>query len=180
MPQYEFQYIPIDQLLPNPLRPRFKMDHEKLLKLADSIRQYGLFQPLLVGKTAAGLQIVAGERRWRAAKAAGLTEIPAMIFEASLVDLTLLFLEENLQRESVNLLEQATAMQNLLQKDLFKLDSLANRLKVDEEEINQVLETLSLPEKIKDFYLDGKISNQELIDLTKEEDPLVMLHKTNP
>ena len=179
MPQYEFQYIPVDNLLPNPHRPRFKVDQQALLKLADSIRQYGVFQPILVGKTTAGLQIVAGERRWRAAKVAGIKELPALVFDASSVDLIIYFLEENLQREEINLLEQAVAIQKLTAKDIFTIPAMAKRLKIDEDRLREILAINTLPEKVKDAYLEGKISNDGLIEMTRGVDPLVAAHQTN-
>ncbi len=177
MPQFEYKQIPIDQLSPNPLRPRNQLDREKLLRLADSIRQYGLFTPLLVGRTAAGLQIIAGERRWRAAKIAGLTSVPAMVVDASSIELILLFLEENLQREPINLIEQANALQRLLSRDGFTLISLANRFKLPEEELQTILNVLELPEKVKESYLRGEITDRELIEFTKDNDPLTAIHK---
>lgn len=176
VPNYEFRYVDVDELLPNPHRPRFKVDRSELLKLADSIRQYGLFQPILVGKTAAGLQVIAGERRWRAAKLAGLKTIPIMLIEASSVDLILFFLEENLQRQSVNLLEQAEAIKKLCAKSGFTMGSVAKRLKIDEQILEQIAATADLPEKVKNAYLDDKLTNEELLEILKTQDPLEAIH----
>ncbi|MCA9392332.1 ParB/RepB/Spo0J family partition protein [candidate division WWE3 bacterium] len=178
MPDYSFAYVKIDSLLPNPLKPRSHIDRDSLMLLVESIRQYGLFTPLLVGKTNAGLQIIAGERRWRAAKIAGLDEVPTMQVDATPLELVLLFLEENLQREQVNLIELASAMRMLLKRDGFTLKVLGSRLKMTEDKIDDVLQVLELPSQVQEDYLAGAISDERLLELTKVEDPIVLMQKS--
>jgi ParB family chromosome partitioning protein len=178
MLEFKLQVLPINKLISNPFRPRFKIDQTELLKLTDSIRQYGVLTPILVGKTAAGFQIIAGERRWRAAKLAGLTEIPASVCEATVVELILLFLEENLNRVSINLLEQSAAIKRLMERGQFTKKAIVKRLKIDDEHLENILACDELPEKIKVKYLKGELTDERLIELTKE-DPLLVIHKAN-
>ncbi|NTV31453.1 ParB/RepB/Spo0J family partition protein, partial [candidate division WWE3 bacterium] len=93
MIRFEFRNLDISSILPNPFRPRFDINRQELINLADSIRQYGIIEPIIVVKSSAGYQILSGERRWKAAKLAGLTEIPAMIGEIGKTDAEIIFLE---------------------------------------------------------------------------------------
>ena len=175
MIKYEFEYIEIDKLSPNPLKLRLHLDKEAIMHLAESIGQYGVFSPILVGKTAAGLQIIAGERRWRAAKIAGLNKIPAMIVDASALELLLLFIEENLQRENINFIELAICINKLLQRPGITKKMISSRIKISEEKIEEILKVLNLPNSIQDAYVSKKLSDKELSEILRKN-PVVAIH----
>lgn len=178
MPKYAVEFLEVDSLMPNPLNTRYKSDHNKLLKLADSIKQYGVFHPLLVGDTTAGLQIISGVRRWKAAKIAGLTKLPAVVVKVNTKELLLLFMEENLQRENLSLFEQAHAIDALTGEKNMTIDSVATRLQLSHHEIKQLLSLLSLPENVRDAYEDGQLTQEELFDLAQHQDALVRIHRS--
>lgn len=171
-----FQLLPIDSLSPNPLRPRGTIPRKSLLELADSIRKYGILVPLLVGKTPAGTQIIAGERRWRAAKIAGLTEVPAIVKEVDQKEMALLSLTENMQREPLNLLEQAATIKRLQDEFALELQEIGERMGLPVEELKVRLKVLTVPDKVKKSYTDGEISDKELLKLMEIEDPVEMVY----
>jgi len=105
-------YLEIDQIQPNPLQPRGLISAESLTELANSIREHGVLEPLVVAHTPAGYQIIAGERRWRASKLAGLTTIPVVVKETSPKGMLEMALVENVQREDLNALERAKHFKN--------------------------------------------------------------------
>lgn len=178
MKRFEFSILPINQILPNPRRVRYHISQKGLLELADSIREYGLLQPLIVGRTPAGLQLIAGERRYRAAKIAGLTEVPAMVGDAASIDLLLIYLEENYRRIPLTLLEQAKLVQNLKDNHSISGEIVARRLDVTEEYLQSLENLLKLPLIIHDAYLKGELTDQQLLQLTKEADPLHAFYQT--
>jgi ParB family chromosome partitioning protein len=171
--------IPMSQLAPNPSQPRKDFDQEALYDLADSIRIQGLLQPILVRplpgelpeQTTARYEIVAGERRWRAAKLAGLTELPALIKELSEAQAVALALIENLQREDLNPMEEAAGLQRL--KDEFGLsqDDLAKQLGKSRSAVANSLRLLTLSENAQKNLRDGKISPGHARALLAFEDP---------
>ncbi len=176
MVKYEYKELDIDSLLPNPLRTKSQPTKESILKLADSIRQYGLFTPLLVGDTPAGYQIIAGDRRFRAAKVAGLSKIPAMVVKASSLELMILFWEENMHHEHMNLIEQAKLVKQLLSREGITKKFVSSRLAIPEERIDLLLELLDLPSGVQDKYLSGEIQDSELISAVNEGDVVSLLH----
>jgi len=171
----DFQLLPIDSLSPNPLRPRGTIPRKSLLELADSIRKYGILVPLLVGKTPVGRQIIAGERRWRAAKIAGLREVPTIIIEVDQKEMALLALTENMQREPLNLLEQAATIKRLREEFNLDLQEIGERMGLPVEELKMRLRLLEVPDKVKKVYTDGKLSDKELFELCKIKDPMEMV-----
>ena len=107
------QILAIEVLQPNPFQPRNKISREEILELADSIKQYGVLEPLIVAQTPAGFQIIAVERRWRAAREAGLTEVPALVKKTTPKEMLEMALIENVQRADLGPLERAQAFQQL-------------------------------------------------------------------
>src|SRR3990167_8176679 len=110
----QVEMIPVDQLQPNPLQPRGVITPESLVDLIDSIKEHGVLEPLVVAKTPAGYQIIAGERRWRASKYAGLTHVPSVIKETSPRGMLELAIIENVQRVDLNALDRARGFQRLM------------------------------------------------------------------
>lgn len=120
--------LPVDALQPNPMQPRRVFSEEHLLELADSVRQHGILQPLTVRQTRWGWELIAGERRLRAAKLAGLTQVPCLAIEADDRESALLALVENLQRQDLHYLEEANAMAAFLKKTGLSQEEVAARL----------------------------------------------------
>jgi len=173
-PVAEFQYIPLDNLSPNPLRPRSSVRHESLLRLAESIRQWGVLVPLMVAKTPAGYQIISGERRAKAAKIAGLRTIPCLVMEIDPLDLPVLFLVEHLEKENLSLLDMAGALDKILKESKMDLLDLSKKIALDQQKILDLIKVLDLPDKIKKLYLAGKIGQRVLIKLAKDPNPLAI------
>jgi len=146
-----FEYIPIDSLHPMENQPRKHFDQESLEELAQSIRTYGIIEPLIVYKSDDNkICIIAGERRWRAAKLAGLSEVPCLfrdLHDHSQLELALI---ENIQREDLSTLDEAVSMQQLLVEHDYTHEVLAKRLGKNRTTITHAIRILSLPEKIKD------------------------------
>jgi len=148
------------------------------MELADSIREYGLLQPIIVGNTPAGLQLIAGERRLKAAKIAGLVEIPAMVGDASSADLLLIYLEENYRRSSLSLLEQAKLITSLISSHNIEDKVVARRMGVTVEQVVKLKRILHLPIIIHDAYIKGDITDQQLLNITEATDPLEAFYQT--
>ena len=174
---YEFKQVPTDSLLPNPFRPRFEHNRASLLALSDSLRTYGMLQPLLVAKTSAGLQIISGERRWKAAKLAGLPTVPVSIFEISTIEMVLLYIEESRHTQPLNLLEQASLLKRILAKGSISAEDLSHRLGLAEADLNKIIDVMSLPQKIKERYLNGDFTDEQLLEFEKETDHLTAVYK---
>jgi len=150
--------LPIDEVKPNRYQPRRALDEERLSELTESIRQHGVVQPILVRPVEDGFELVAGERRWRAAQLAGLREIPAVVREYDDAESMEIALVENLQREDLNPLEEADAFRRLI--DEFKLtqDEVARKVGRSRPAIANSLRLLNLPEEIKADVSRGTIS----------------------
>jgi ParB family transcriptional regulator, chromosome partitioning protein len=140
--------LPIDAIAPNPKQPRKDFDDKALQDLSASMTQSGILQPVVVRRVGDGYQLVVGERRWRAAKLAGLTRIPAVIREASDAQTLELALVENLLREDLNPMEEAEAYQRLLAEFGWTQEELARRVQRDRSSIANCLRLLKLPEQI--------------------------------
>lgn len=162
-------YLGIEKIQANPNQPRQIFDKEFLKELADSIKKNGLIQPVIVKKTGSKHQIVAGERRWRAAMQAGLKEIPVRILNSDNVFLPLV---ENLQREDLNPLELAVACKKLLQEQKLTQKQLADQLGIARPTLANYLRILSLPEEVQDLILKGKLSLALAKILLQEKDHL--------
>lgn len=149
----------INEIEPNRDQPRKTFDDKALSELADSIAQHGVIQPLLVRPIQDGYQLVAGERRWRAARLAGLTEVPVVIKELSDSETMEIALIENLQREDLNPIEEAEGLQLLIDTYGLTQDECAKRVGKSRPAITNSLRLLNLPEKLSELVRDGMISS---------------------
>ncbi|OUO17872.1 ParB/RepB/Spo0J family partition protein [Flavonifractor sp. An4] len=151
--------LPISQVEPGLKQPRKRFDEESLQDLADSIRTHGVIQPLTVRRLASGYyQIIAGERRWRAAKLAGLTEIPAVIIEADDRKVMELGLIENLQREDLNPVEEANGYKVLMDEYGLTQEEVAQRVGKSRPAVANALRLLALPDPVHQLLEEGKLS----------------------
>ena len=154
----EIMEIDIDTLQPNPLQPRGQIIPDSLVELAESIREHGILEPLVIAKTPAGYQIVAGERRWRASKLAGLTRVPCVVKETSPQGMLEMALVENVQREDLNPLERAQAYQRLIGEFGLTATDVGQRVGKSGPYVSNSLRLLMLPDALKDGLLSGTIA----------------------
>ncbi len=152
------RFIPLARIEPNPLQPRSSIDPASLTGLVDSLRTSGLLQPIIVRRHNDGFQIIAGERRWRAAKQAGLSTIPAMVREATEQDMIEIALIENIQRSDLNPLDRAAAYAAYMSRLSLTQDQASHRLGQDRATIANYVRLLDLDKEVRDFLLSGKIS----------------------
>ena len=151
--------IPLDQIVPNPYQPREDFDPEALQELAGSIRTLGIIQPLTLRQTGpSSYQIISGERRYRAAKAAGLTEVPAYIRQADDAAMLEMAIVENIQREDLDPVETALSFQRLIDECNLTQEAMALRVGKKRTTITNYLRLLRLPDKVQKALKDGKIS----------------------
>lgn len=150
--------LKINEIEPNRDQPRKTFDQKALSELADSILEHGIIQPLLVRPVQDGYQLVAGERRWRAARLAGLTEVPVVVKELTDSETMEIALIENLQREDLNPIEEAEGLQLLIDTYGLTQDECAKRVGKSRPAITNSLRLLNLPEKLSELVKDGMIS----------------------
>lgn len=150
--------LPIDSITPNPQQPRKDFDDKALRELSASLRQSGVLQPVVVRRVGDGYQLIVGERRWRAAKLAGITRIPAVIREASDAQSLELALVENLLREDLNPMEEAEAYQRLLAEFGWTQEELGQRVARDRSSVANCLRLLKLPELIQADLRAGRLT----------------------
>lgn len=151
--------LPLSEIVPNKDQPRKTFDEAALDELADSIRQHGILQPLLVRPIATGgYQLVAGERRWRASKRAGLKEVPVVVKELSDTETMEIAIIENLQREDLNPIEEAEGLQALIDKCGFTQEQVAVSVGKSRPAIANSLRLLKLPPEVRDMAKNGEIS----------------------
>lgn len=150
--------LPVDSLTPNPLQPRKRFAPDTLDELAASIRSTGVLQPLVVRRRGDRYEILVGERRWRAARQAGLARVPALVREASDAEALQLALVENLLREDLNPLEEAEAYQRLMAELGWVQEDLARRIGKDRSSVANVLRLLRLPEVIQEDLRTGRLT----------------------
>lgn len=150
--------LEVDSLQANPLQPRGLITPESLAELIESIKEHGVLEPLVVAKTPAGYQIIAGERRWRAAKLAGLKTVPVIIKETSPRGMLEMALVENVQREDLNPLERAQAFVRLMKEFGLTNKEISQRISKSPPYISNSIKLLSLPDALKDGLLSGLIS----------------------
>lgn len=168
----DIQNIPINEIRSNPFQPRRVFDQDKLLELSESIKEHGLFQPIIVKKSIKGYELVAGERRTKAAKLAGFTEIPAIVKDYTDEEMMEVALLENIQREDLNPIEEAEAYDNIIKKSALTQEQLAKKVSKSRSYITNVLGLVSLPEEVKKLVSEGKISMAHAKILSKMEDPV--------
>ena len=175
------QSIPIKDIRANPYQPRKQFDEASLNELADSIRENGVFQPILVrkSKTLKGYELVAGERRLRASKLAGKKDIPAIIVDFSEAQMMEISLLENIQRKDLTPIEQATAYDQLIKKLNYTQDELAKRLGKSRTNITNLLRLLNLPNEVQKLVNTNKLSYGQARTLLAldDEDEMVALAK---
>ena len=153
------QTLKLNLIEPNSEQPRKNFDEESLQELADSIRQYGILQPLIVQKKGNHYEIIAGERRWRAAKLAGITDVPVLIREYDKQQTLEIALIENVQRADLNPIEEAQAFQQLIQEFHLTQEEIANRVSKNRATITNSMRLLKLDVRVQDMLADGKISS---------------------
>ena len=154
----EIKEVPLDELRANPYQPRKNFDLESLSELANSIKEHGVFQPIIVKKSIKGYEIVAGERRVRASRMAGKETIPAIVKDFTDDQMLEIAILENLQREDLNAIEEAEAYQSLMKNLGITHEGVSKIVGKSRSHIANILGLLTLPENIKDLVIQGKIS----------------------
>ena len=152
------QMMKINMVEPNREQPRRNFEEDALLELADSIKQFGVLQPLIVRKRNDYYEIIAGERRWRAAKIAGIKEVPVIIKDYNEQEVVEIALIENLQREDLNPIEEAMAFKKLLEEYHLKQDEVAERVSKSRTAVTNSMRLLKLNEKVQQMIIDDMIS----------------------
>ena len=150
--------LPIDKIEPNPDQPRNQFDEDTLQELADSIKQYGMLQPILVTPKDDFYEIIAGERRWRAAKQAGLNEVPVMIRKYNENEIVEIALIENIQRDNLNPIEEAMAYKRLMEEFELKQDEVATKVSKSRASITNSLRLLKLDPRVQKMLEEEMIS----------------------
>ena len=168
--------VAVDQIDANPFQPRRTFAADKLKELADSIRASGMVQPVLLRRADGRYQLIAGERRWRAARQAGLTVIPAVVREIGDRDALELALTENLLREDLNQIEAAQGYALLQQKHGLSHEEIAERLGLDRSTVTNTLRLLRLPPEVQQMIVEGAISAGHARALLGLESPEAQLH----
>ncbi|WP_044641411.1 ParB/RepB/Spo0J family partition protein [Risungbinella massiliensis] len=164
--------VSVDELRSNPYQPRRHFDEEALKELTDSVREHGIIQPIVVRKSIKGYQIVAGERRVKAAKNAGLSTIPAVVKEYSDKQMMEIALIENLQREDLNPIEIAVAYEKLIEELGYTQQQLAERLGISRPLVTNILRLLELPTNLQEYVSRGTLTKGHAMALLsiKEKD----------
>ncbi len=150
--------LPLVQIRPSPLQPRKEFSAESLQELADSIREQGIVQPLIVRPGPEGFELIAGERRWRAAQQAGLTEVPVVVREATDREVVELALIENLQRENLNPIEEAFGYAQLSSQFQLTQEDIARRVGKSRAVVANALRLLKLPDPVRELVRQGQLS----------------------
>lgn len=171
----EIIQIEVNELQPNPLQPRGSITPESLVDLVDSIKEHGVLEPLVVAKTPAGFQIIAGERRWRAGKLAGLTHIPSIVRETSPRGMLEMALVENVQRVDLNALDRAKGFERLQSEFGLSTSEIAVRIGKSVAYVSNSLRLLTLPDALKDGLLSGLISEGHARALAAIDDTNLMV-----
>lgn len=164
-------YCGIEEIRPNPHQPRKHFDEVKLQELAESIKEKGILEPLLVRKVPDGYELIVGERRWRAAQKAGLKEVPVVVKELDQAASLEISLIENLQREDLNPIEEAEAYQRLIEEFHLSHEALSARIGKDRTTITNSLRLLKLPSEIKEHLLQNRLSPGHARAILSLEDP---------
>lgn len=163
--------LKITDIEPNRDQPRQKFDEDSLLELADSIKQFGIIQPLIVQKKNEHYEIIAGERRWRAARMAGIREVPVIIKDYSDQEVMEISLIENIQREDLNPIEEALAYKRLLDEYHLKQDEIAEKVSKSRTAVTNSIRLLKLEKRIQQMMIDDMISPGHARTLITIEDP---------
>ncbi len=166
----EIVEINIDEIRPNPYQPRITFNEESLQELASSIKENGVFQPIIVKKSIKGYELIAGERRLRASKIAGKKTIPAIIRQLSDEKMAEIALLENLQREDLNVIEEAQAYKKLIEKLGITQEELAKRVSKSRSHITNIIGILRLPEEVRQMVINKSLSMGHARALSKLKD----------
>lgn len=168
-PKDEIVEIPISELMSNPYQPRKVFDDEALKELSESIKEHGVFQPIIVKKSVRGYNIIAGERRAKASRIAGLTTIPAIVRDFTDEEMMQVALLENLQREDLSAIEEAKAYKSIIESMRLTQDELAKKLGKSRSHITNMLGLLRLPLSVQDMVLYNKLTMGHARVLSKIE-----------
>ena len=172
--------IPLIEIEPNRTQPRTRFDEDALQELADSIKQYGIIEPIVVQKRDKHYEIIAGERRWRAARIAGLKEVPVVVKEYSEDEIFTIALIENIQREDLNPIEEAVAYQKLIQELKLKQDEVAEKVSKSRTAITNSMRLLKLDQRVQQMLIDEMISEghgRALLPITDPEEQFTLAMK---
>ena len=167
--------LDINLVEPNPLQPRGLITPESLSELAESIREHGVLEPLVVAKTPAGYQIIAGERRWRAAKLVGLSKIPVVIKETTPQGMLEMAIVENVQRVDLNPLERAQAYKRLMDEFGLTNNEISERVSKSPSYISNTIRLLTLPDALKDALMIGQTTEGHARALSSLDDPRLIV-----
>ena len=178
-PKEEIVELDINQLRPNPYQPRTVFNEEHLEELASSIKEHGVFQPIIVKKSIKGYDIIAGERRYRASKMAGLDKIPAIIRTFTDNQMMEIALLENLQRENLSPIEEAKAYQNMIDHLHLTQDELSKKVGKSRSHLTNMLGLLRLPNEVQDLVNDEKLTMGHARALSKLEDESQIVKKSH-
>ncbi len=173
--------LKISEIRPNPYQPRKEFDEKGLEELAESIKENGVFQPILVRKSVQGYELVAGERRLRASKMAGKDTIPAIVVDFDDRQMMEISLLENIQRKDLTPIEEASAYQQLIKRLDYTQDELAKRLGKSRTNVANMLRLLSLPDEVKQLVNEGKLSYGQartLLSAENEEEMIALAKRT--
>lgn len=171
----EIHEVPISDIFPNRQQPRQSFDDQKLMELSLSIKSHGVIQPIFLKRHVHGYEIVAGERRWRAAKMAGLSKIPAIIRDVSEDKKLEIALIENIQREDLNPIEEGQAYKLLMEQFEYTQQDLADKIGKDRSTVANVIRLLKLPNRIKEFIAEHTLSMghaRAILGIESDEDKL--------
>jgi ParB family transcriptional regulator, chromosome partitioning protein len=157
-PRDRVQHMSLDRVRPCPFQPRKEFSQEALQELADSIREQGIIQPLIVREKDGAYELIAGERRWRAAQLAGLKDVPIIVRQATDAAVLELALIENLQRENLNPMEEALGYSQLISQFNLRQEDVASRVGKSRAVVANALRLLKLPPELQGFLRDGKLS----------------------
>lgn len=171
MEETQVYEIDIDMLQPNPLQPRGLITPDSLVELVDSIREHGILEPLVVAKTPAGYQIIAGERRWRASKISGLVKVPVHIKETTPQGMLEMAIIENVQRVDLNPLERAQAFRRLMDEFGLSTGEIAVKIGKSAPYVSNTLRLLTIPDVLKDALASGATTEGHVRALASLEDP---------
>ena len=174
-PKEEIVEIKLDELRSNPYQPRKVFDEEALNELAQSIKEHGVFQPIIVKKSIKGYEIIAGERRAKASRIAGFDSVPAIVREFDDGEMMEIALLENLQREDLNAIEEAAAYQKIMEAKNLTQEELAKVLGKSQSYVNNMVGLLRLPEEIKNYVINEKLSMTHARILSKMSDKDVII-----
>lgn len=175
-PKNEILMIPLEEIRSNPYQPRVHFDETALRELADSIVEHGVLEPIIVKKSIKGYELVAGERRTKASRLAGLETIPAIVKEFNDEEMMELALLENIQREDLSAIEEATAIKKIMEALNLTQEEVARRFGKSRSYVTNLLGLLNLPESIQSDVMNGNISMSHARVLSKFEDTEEMIH----